>query len=108
MGPCWVSTSSQSYPLCASCSATVGLCAFRNSPILGCPARSCFLNSDPLRAASGIRFLLGMDCVVYRMGRLWSLLRRNFCADDLRTQSLEIQKRHLRQLHRFGALSCTE
>src|ERR1700722_15557673 len=54
MGPCWVSTSSQSYPLCASCSATVGLWALRNRPILGVPARSCFLNSDPLSAASGI------------------------------------------------------
>src|SRR5215467_10181651 len=54
MGPCCVSTSSQSYPLWASCSATVGLCALRNRPILGCPARSCFLNSDPLSAASGM------------------------------------------------------
>src|SRR3954454_20221327 len=61
MGPCCVSTRSQSYPLCASCSATVGLCALRNRPILGCPARNCFLNSDPLSAGSGISVLLEME-----------------------------------------------
>src|ERR1700722_8464718 len=72
MGPCWVSTSSQSYPLCASCSATVGLWALRKSPILGLPARSCFLNSDPLMAASGMGILLGLNCVVYRMLGRWA------------------------------------
>src|SRR5580658_7998472 len=51
MGPCWESTNSQSYPLCANCSATVGLCEFRNKPSLGCPSRSCFLNSAPLSAS---------------------------------------------------------
>src|SRR3954463_6154592 len=61
MGPCWVSTRSQSYPECASCSATVGLCALRNRPILGCPARSCFLNSDPLSAGSGMLSSLKME-----------------------------------------------
>src|SRR4051812_45157629 len=61
MGPCCVSTSSQSYPLCAGCSATVGLCALRNRPILGCPARSCFLNSDPLSAGSGMLSSLKME-----------------------------------------------
>src|SRR3954453_19450109 len=61
MGPCWVSTRSQSYPEGASCSATVGLCALRNRPILGCPARSCFLNSDPLSAGSGMLSSLKME-----------------------------------------------
>src|SRR5580693_9091565 len=51
MGPCCESTNSQSYPLCANCSATVGLCEFRNKPSLGCPSRSCFLNSAPLSAS---------------------------------------------------------
>src|SRR5580765_6053570 len=49
IGPCCVSTSIQSYPLKASCSATVGLCELRNRPSLGDPARSCFLKSAPLR-----------------------------------------------------------
>src|SRR5580765_145077 len=68
MGPCCVSTSSQSYPLCASCSATVGLCAFRNKPIFGLPSRSCFLKSAPLRVASGITVLLNVyqSFLVYR------------------------------------------
>src|SRR2546428_1970066 len=62
MGPCCVSTSSQSYPLCANCSATVGLCALRNMPNFGFPSRNCFLNSAPL-IDSTIQILLG--CVPY-------------------------------------------
>src|ERR1700689_625087 len=61
MGPCWESTRSQLYPLNASCSATVGLWALRNRPIFGCPARSCFLNSDPLSAGSGMGILLEVE-----------------------------------------------
>src|ERR1039458_6935685 len=70
MGPCWVSTRSQSYPLCASCSATVGLWALRNRPILGCPARSCFLNSDPLSAGSGMGILLEVELMSVPYGAM--------------------------------------
>src|ERR1700688_1631516 len=52
IGPCCVSTSSQSYPLCANCSATVGLCEFKNNPSFGLPSRSSFLNSAPVTTSA--------------------------------------------------------
>src|ERR1700688_3590765 len=51
-GPCCVSTSSQSYPLCANCSATVGLCEFKNNPSFGLPSRISFLNSTPVTTSA--------------------------------------------------------
>src|SRR5579862_742998 len=69
MGTCWVSTTSQSYPLCANCSATVGLCEFKNCPNLSCPARNCFLNSAPL-STSLIRFSLLMPDLA-RLAGFW-------------------------------------
>src|SRR6202166_146279 len=52
IGPCCVSTNSQSYPLCANCSATVGLCEFKNKPSFGLPSRISFLNSAPVTTSA--------------------------------------------------------